>query len=114
MPRNGPGNQTDYFLWKQVSVVGMQHHDFKGELHKIKPGAMLVLEREYMNQYDVDAIVVRDPITNGKVGYIARTSNPDVARFMDNGYDPKAYVQVSDGITLILNLWMKRLNENPN
>lgn len=110
MPRNGPGNQTDFFLWKQVSVVGMSHHDFKGELHKIVPGRMLTLEREPFNQYDTRAIVVRDPVTNGKVGYIAKASNPEVALFMDNGHEPKAYVQVSDGITLILNLWMKRLN----
>lgn len=111
MSVTGPvAKATKFFFWKQVSVVGMSHHEFKGELHKIKQGAQLKLERDPGNQYDTNAIRVVDGVTNKMVGFIAKTSNGDVARFMDNGYEPLAYVQLCDGISLILNLWMEKAN----
>lgn len=112
MSEVGPASKHRFFFWKQLSVVGTSHHDFKGALHKIKQGAMLTLVRDVKNKYDAFAVEVREPATNQKVGYLARSNDGEVARFMDNGYEPKAYVQVCDGISLIINLWLEKKSWN--
>jgi len=105
----GPGTKNSFFLWKQISIVGIAHHGLKGDLTSILPGMRLHLSREGLNEHDPNAVAVLDPVTGLKVGYIPRTDLGQVARFLDNGLDVFAYVQTSDHehTTLHVNLWLK-------
>ena len=108
-PAKGPAQKTKMFLWKQVSVVGINHHDLKGDLTGIRPGMRLVLGREPQNSNDANAVLVIEPVTGFSVGYIPKSDLGQVARFLDNGFDVFAYVQTSDHTrtTLHINLWLK-------
>lgn len=65
-------------------VNGEPYYDALRELDRIVPGAPVLLRREPANRYDKRAIEVLTP-GGGKLGYVARSDNPALARMMDAG-----------------------------
>jgi hypothetical protein len=74
----------DIFLI-EVHIAGTTHIDNMNELEpKLVEGLEVVFFREPDNQYDKNAIVVKDKEGN-KLGYVPRAKNEILSRLMDAG-----------------------------
>lgn len=89
-------------LWAQQSSVeakiylqnsrlaGFRYYDGRKLWPQIRVGDPLLLVREADNPYDANA--VRVEWQSRKIGYVPRTDNPALARFMDHGQPVEARV----------------------
>jgi len=86
--------------WKAFNVVGVTYKDHPGEtmrrVDKIakyaKQGSVFGLVRDPSNEYDFNAIEVRQYFKSGasiRLGYVPRELAKKLAPAMDKGWEPK-------------------------
>lgn len=85
----GPDVSKAYRFYEESSrfitrVVGIHHHQDPRFLKRLKPGQPVFLVREPENEYDPDAIAVRD-MKGNSLGYLRATIARQLAPAMDRG-----------------------------
>lgn len=71
-------------------LAGFRYYEGRKLWPQIKSGDALLLVREADNPYDANA--VRVEWQNHKIGYVPRTDNAALARFMDHGQHAEARI----------------------
>lgn len=92
-PWAGPVRATDVrsrFLLQQSPVAGFRYHEGKAVWEEMKVGDSLTLVREPDNPYDGNA--VRVDWQGHPIGYVPRTDNEALARFLDQGMKAEARI----------------------
>lgn len=67
----------------ELPLAGFRHHRAAGVWPFLRPGAALDLKREPWNRHDPRAVAVY--FRREKLGYLPRTDNGAVARWLDQG-----------------------------
>jgi hypothetical protein len=86
--------------WKTFNVVGVNFKDHEGEtmrrIDKIarysKQGSAFAMQRDPSNEYDFNAIEVRQYFKSGasiRIGYVPRQLAKKLAPAMDKGWEPE-------------------------
>lgn len=78
------------FLLQQSPVAGFRYHEGKAVWEEMKVGDSLTLLREPDNPYDGNA--VRVDWQGHPIGYVPRTDNEALARFLDQGMKAEARI----------------------
>lgn len=84
----------------ETMLVGVNFRPRSAKLavEYLKSEALLRLERDAENPYDINAIKVIEPESGEFIGFIKRTDNTDMALVMDGGTVPVCTVMHNGGI----------------
>lgn len=75
-----------YNKFNNINVAGIKYiQDIENILSNLSVGSLVLLSKETTNDYDVNAIAVSD-IEGKKFGYIPRTNNIEVGKYMQEDY----------------------------
>jgi hypothetical protein len=84
------GDVQSRFLLQESPVAGFRYYEGKAVWDGMQVGDTLTLVREPDNPYDPNA--VRVEWRGHKVGYVPRTDNEALARFLDQGMRAEAKI----------------------
>ncbi len=86
-----------YFM--ECHVAGRQYHEASEVWDKLAVGTQLRLEREPANRFDPNAIAImyddKDMDEEFCLGYIPRSDNEDLAKFLEMGWGDIFEVRIS-------------------
>lgn len=86
-------------FYTECHIAGRQYHEASEVWDKLKIGTLLRLEQDKQNRYDANAIAIMydDAETDEEycLGYVPRTDNEDLAKFLEMGWGEIFDVRIS-------------------